>query len=215
VIVAAGAWSAPLLRAAGYVAPMVPLVATRLTTEPLGIPATLPTLMVEELSFAWVRGERGRLLWGCEYEVAPRYEFVDRDAPADLAAIETRDSVAETLAVGSRAASVIPALGCLGGRPALAVAHGLPCYTADVRALVGPVPGIGGLWLVSGDNQAGVTHAPGYGRMVAELVTGDEPSVDPAPFRLDRFEDIGPRDIAAGAADAIFELSATEARFTS
>jgi hypothetical protein len=28
------------------------------------------------------------------------------------------------------------------------VAHGLPCSTADMRALVGPVPGIDGLWLV-------------------------------------------------------------------
>jgi hypothetical protein len=54
---------------------------------------------------------------------------------------------------------------------------------------------------------ATVTHAPGYGRLVAGLVTGDEPAVDPTPFRLDRFDHLDPAEIATTAADAIFELS--------
>jgi sarcosine oxidase subunit beta len=212
VVIAAGAWSIQLLRAAGYRPPMVPLVATRLVTEPLGIPETLPTLMVEELSFTWIRGDRGRLLWGCEYEVAPRYEFVDREPPPAIDGIDPGEAVAETLAVGRRAAAVVPALGELGERSPLTVAHGMPCYTADMRALVGPVPGLEGLYLASGDNQAGVTHAPGYGRMVAELVTAAEPSVDPAAFRLERFSSADAGAIAGGAAERIFELSAQDPR---
>jgi glycine/D-amino acid oxidase-like deaminating enzyme len=43
--------------------------------------------------------------------------------------------------------------------------------------------------VVTGDNEAGVTHGPGLGRLMADLVLdGDSAWTDPAPYRLDRFE---------------------------
>ena len=54
--------------------------------------------------------------------------------------------------------------------------------------IAGAVPGIHGLWAVTGDNEAGVTHAPALGRMMAELVTQHiRPEINNASFALARF----------------------------
>jgi sarcosine oxidase subunit beta len=67
--------------------------------------------------------------------------------------------------------------------------HGAPCYTADLKPLIGELPSTPGLYVLAGDNYAGVTHAPGAGRLLAELVMGArELSVDPYPYRPERFD---------------------------
>ena len=81
VVVAAGAWTNVLLRELGFFVPMVPLVQSRIITEPLGVPSTMPTLMLQEFNHIWLREERGGLLWGSTYEEAPRYDFTDADPP--------------------------------------------------------------------------------------------------------------------------------------
>jgi glycine/D-amino acid oxidase-like deaminating enzyme len=69
-------------------------------------------------------------------------------------------------------------------------AHGAPCFTADLKPLVGELPSVPGVYVVAGDNYAGVTHAPGLGRLLAELVTrGEDLSVDAYPYRPERFGD--------------------------
>lgn len=71
VVVAAGAWTNFLLRELGFFVPMVPLVQSRIITEPLGVPSTMPTLMLQEFNHIWLREERGGLLWGSTYEETP------------------------------------------------------------------------------------------------------------------------------------------------
>jgi sarcosine oxidase subunit beta len=71
---------------------------------------------------------------------------------------------------------------------------GAPTYTADYRPLVGPVPGVQGLFAIAGCNEAGVTHAPGFGKVISELVLeGDARLTSIEPFRLDRFGESPPR----------------------
>jgi hypothetical protein len=42
---------------------------------------------------------------------------------------------------------------------------------------------------LAGENYAGVTHAAGAGRLLAELVTSvPDPCVDPYPYRPERFD---------------------------
>ena len=43
------------------------------------------------------------------------------------------------------------------------------------------------LWFSIGHAHHGLTLAPVTGRLVADLVTGDTPFVDPSPYRADRF----------------------------
>ncbi|KSV74465.1 hypothetical protein N182_27880 [Sinorhizobium sp. GL2] len=67
-------------------------------------------------------------------------------------------------------------------------AQGVPCYTPDRGLLVGRVPGTTNVVVAGGDNESGVSHGPGLGRISAELVLGQTPFVNPHRFRLERFE---------------------------
>jgi glycine/D-amino acid oxidase-like deaminating enzyme len=53
--------------------------------------------------------------------------------------------------------------------------------------VIGGVSEIPGLFIASGFSGHGFGIGPGAGRLAADLVAGDAPIVDPAPFRLDRF----------------------------
>jgi glycine/D-amino acid oxidase-like deaminating enzyme len=79
--------------------------------------------------------------------------------------------------------------------------QGMPAYTADRTFIAGAVPGIHGLWAVTGDNEAGVTHAPALGRMLAELVTQHaRTDIDYAKFGLERFTHVYADEQAVAAA---------------
>ncbi len=61
-----------------------------------------------------------------------------------------------------------------------------PCF-ADSRPVVGPAPGQPGLWLAFGHAHWGLTLAAVTGRLLAEMITGAQPLVDPTPFGAERF----------------------------
>ena len=44
-----------------------------------------------------------------------------------------------------------------------------------------------GVWLNFGHHHLGFTLGPVTGRLLAELMTGEAPFTDPAPYRADRF----------------------------
>ena len=61
-----------------------------------------------------------------------------------------------------------------------------PCFP-DSRPVIGRAPGIGGLWLALGHAHWGLTLGPATGRMIAEMMAGETPFCDPAPYRAERF----------------------------
>jgi sarcosine oxidase, subunit beta len=193
VVVAAGAWSGALLEKQGFFLPTVPQVTSRIVTDDLGLPDTTPVMMIVGTmpdepgggTVLWVRWHDGGLLWGGMYTCFPRDVLVGAPVPDRLDELPT-DGVLENLRVAA-AADFIPAL----GRPtSIRVKHGAPCYTPDDLALLGPVPGIDGLHVVGGDNEIGVTHGPGFGRVVADtLLHGHSEFADITPWRVDRFGD--------------------------
>lgn len=61
-----------------------------------------------------------------------------------------------------------------------------PC-TADMLPVMGPAPRHPGLWFNFGHAHQGFTLGPVAGRMLAELITGETPFIDPTPYRADRF----------------------------
>jgi sarcosine oxidase, subunit beta len=185
LVLAAGAWTNAILKALGAWLPLVPLVATRLTSAPLRVPPDLPAIQFCDGRRIYLRGNDERLTWGCAYEREPRYAFVQAEPPHRLDYLP-RDCVAEMERAARELAEAIPALS--RARTAQAQ-HGAPCHTADLKPLIGELPGVPGLFVVAGDNYAGLTHAPGAGRLLAELVTGvGETSVDPHPYRPGRFD---------------------------
>ncbi|MDC7788076.1 FAD-binding oxidoreductase [Rhodoplanes sp. TEM] len=61
-----------------------------------------------------------------------------------------------------------------------------PCLP-DMLPLIGEAPGHAGLWLHFGHGHQGFTLGPATGRLLAEMMTGETPVVDPAPFRPERW----------------------------
>jgi sarcosine oxidase subunit beta len=111
--------------------------------------------------------------------------LVDASVPPRLDQLPL-DGVLYTQQVGAQASAVIPLL--LRYR-SMTVAHGAPCFTPDRRGLVGSIPGTEGLYVIAGCNEAGVSHAPGWGRLTAELVTeGSGGLVEGSSFWPGRFE---------------------------
>jgi D-amino-acid dehydrogenase len=65
----------------------------------------------------------------------------------------------------------------MGTRPSFP--DSLPC--------IGEVPGRANLFSAFGHSHYGFGMAPNTGRIVAELVSGQQPNVDITPYRIDRF----------------------------
>jgi glycine/D-amino acid oxidase-like deaminating enzyme len=59
-------------------------------------------------------------------------------------------------------------------------------YTPDHLPVIGADPRVPGLWHATGHEGAGIGLAVATGRLLAELMTGRDPHVDPKPFRVDR-----------------------------
>jgi glycine/D-amino acid oxidase-like deaminating enzyme len=64
---------------------------------------------------------------------------------------------------------------------------GLMDVTPDAVPVIDEVKRIPGLFVSTGFSGHGFGIGPGAGRLMADLVAGDTPVVDPKPFRLDRF----------------------------
>ena len=73
---------------------------------------------------------------------------------------------------------------------------GLIDVTPDGVPVISAVEALPGLYLASGFSGHGFGLGPGAGRLIADLVAGDAPLVDPLPFRFDRFAQ-GRRSLAA------------------
>ncbi|HXT78953.1 MAG TPA: FAD-binding oxidoreductase [Acetobacteraceae bacterium] len=61
--------------------------------------------------------------------------------------------------------------------------------TPDAVPVISPVDSLPGFFIATGFTGHGFGIAPGAGRLMAELVTGETPVVDPTPFRYSRFTD--------------------------
>lgn len=66
---------------------------------------------------------------------------------------------------------------------------GMIDVTPDQVPVISPVDELRGLVIATGFSGHGFGIGPGAGRLAAELAAGDEPVVDPTPFRFSRFTD--------------------------
>ncbi|MGK9168489.1 FAD-binding oxidoreductase [Inquilinus limosus] len=73
---------------------------------------------------------------------------------------------------------------------------GLVDVTPDAVPVISAVDAVPGFFIASGFSGHGFGIGPGAGRLMADLVVGDTPIVDPAPFRYARFAK-GPMRAAA------------------
>ncbi len=59
--------------------------------------------------------------------------------------------------------------------------------SVDDMPLLGPVPGKPNLWLATGHGMMGVSMSAGTGQLMADLITGAPPVIDPRPYAPARF----------------------------
>ncbi len=61
-----------------------------------------------------------------------------------------------------------------------------PCLP-DMLPVIGAAPRHNGLWFDFGHQHLGLTLGPVSGLLLAQLMTGEAPFVDPSPYRAERF----------------------------
>jgi D-amino-acid dehydrogenase len=167
VVIALGPWSDELARRFGLRLPFFVKRGYHMHYEAKGNAGLTRPVLDFERGYLVTPMARGlRLTTGAE--------FARRDDPPSPAHLErVEPSARELFPIGARKEPTP----WLGRRPCL----------PDMRPIVGPFPGRPGLWLDFGHHHLGLTLGPITGRLMAELVTGDKPFVDPAPFKAERF----------------------------
>ena len=70
---------------------------------------------------------------------------------------------------------------------AQSVWRGLRPCTPDGVPILGAAPGYQNVWIATGHQMLGLQSAPGSGKLIADLMLGRKPDLDPKPFRAERF----------------------------
>jgi glycine oxidase len=165
VVVAAGAWSSTLTGVGSAIEVVKPARGqiVELQTRTRGFRSVL----FSERGYVLARAD-GRVLAGSTLEfVGYRKGVTARGLASILAlALEMVPELAEAEVVAARS----------GFRP----------HTADHLPLIGRVP-TPGLWVITGHYRNGILLAPGSAVLLADLLCGSPPGVDPGPVRPERY----------------------------
>ena len=192
VVDAAGAWARPVAALAGAVMPLAAvrhqLMITRPTSE---VDPTDPIVRVVD-SAVYLRPARGGVMLG-GFEAAPL--GVD---PGRLASgLRTADLELDLGVLQRLAATVereVPAVDAVSLADRAEHRGGMFTMTPDGRFLVGPVPGVDGLFVASGCNGSGFSSSLAIGEALAAVLCGSTPFVDLtalAPGRVPAMTDDG------------------------
>lgn len=161
VVVAAGAWSGKLLATLGLALPVKPMKGQMILFK--REPDFLPSMVLANRRYAIPRRD-GHIL------VGSTLEDVGFDKTPTVQALESLRQTAVGLLPGLAEAEIVKHWA--GLRPASP--EGIP--------YIGPVPAHEGLWLNCGHFRNGLVLAPASCQLLADLMTGQEPCVDPAPY---------------------------------
>ena len=166
-VVALGPWAPDLLEPLGIRLPLAVKRGYHRHYRPRGNAALSRVVLEAEIGYVLAPMEQGiRLTTGAE--------FADRDAPATPVQIARVMRYAHELFPLGEPVEPKP---WMGARPIF----------PDSLPVVGPAPGQPGLWLDYGHGHMGLTFGPVTGRLLAEMMSGETPFTDPAPFAAERF----------------------------
>jgi len=117
------------------------------------------------------------------YLLAPMARGIRLTTGAELALLDEPKTPDQLVAVEPIARDLFP----LGERVDSEPWMGQRPCTSDMLPVIGPATRHPGLWFAFGHAHHGLTLGPVTGRLIADMVTGAKPFVDPRPFRIDRF----------------------------
>ena len=166
-VVALGAWSSDVLTPLGYRLPLGVKRGYHMHYGAQGNASLSRPVLDAEYGYVLTPMTQGiRLTTGAE--------FARRDDPPSSAHIDKLEPIARTLFPLAERREAQP---WLGRRPCL----------PDMLPIIGPAQRHKGLWLDFGHHHLGLTLGPISGRLLAEMATGEKPSLDPRPFSAARF----------------------------
>ena len=186
VVVAVGAWSHQLLKQIDVHCPAVPAVETRFVTPPLpGVTPDMPMLIFRDWQRFYIREERGGLLLGGGDHLPDESDRqVNIDDPPQSEDIPD-DQAYRILHLLRQVDHVMPMLKDVD--KIAEIRSGMPTFTEDDLFIMGRAPAVRSLYVMAGCQESGVTHGPGFGRLISELISGQSPFVDPSPYDPARF----------------------------
>jgi len=166
-VIALGPWADVVTRALGY---KLPLAVKR------GYHMHYRAAGAARLNHPILDTERG-------YLIAPMTRGIRLTTGAEFA---LRDAIRTPVQLGRAepiARDLFPLAERLDNEPWMGAR---PC-TPDMMPIIGRAPRHDGLWFAFGHAHHGLTLGPVTGRLIGEMVAGETPFVDPAPYRADRF----------------------------
>lgn len=166
-VIALGPWSEQIFRPLGY---DMPLGWKR------GYHMHYAAKNAARLNHPVLDADVGYLLapMACGIRLTSGAEFAPRDAPPTPVQIDICEPTARALFPLAERLDPEP---WRGARPCL----------PDMLPVLGPAPRHKGLWFDFGHAHHGLTLGPVSGRLLAEMMTGETPFLDPRPYRADRF----------------------------
>ena len=166
-VVATGAWAPMLNEHLGCTLPIVPGKGYSLT---MPTPKTAPKypMIFEEHRVAVSPFQSG-------YRIGSTMEFSGYDLTVNPKRLEL---------LRSGAANYLPDADAAGAQNWA----GLRPMVYDGNPILDRSPAFGNVWIAAGHGMLGLSTATGTGRLIAELVTGAKPHIDPMPYRLSRFD---------------------------
>ena len=166
-IVALGPWSDEIFRRFGYAIPLGIKRGYHMHYQRNGNAVLNHSVLDVDNGYLIAPMNRGiRLTTGAE--------FARRDAPKTPVQLAKVEPIARKLFPLAERLDLAP---WMGARPCL----------PDMLPVIGPAPAHKGLWFDFGHQHHGLTLGPVSGRLLAEMVVGETPFTDPAPYRADRF----------------------------
>lgn len=166
LVVAAGAWSHLLARQLGD---RIPLETER------GYNTTLPTSAFDV--------KRMLIFSGHGFVVTPLETGLRVGGAVELGGIERPPNYARSKALLQKAQKFLPGLDPSGGREWMGFRPSLP----DSVPVIGGAPGRRSVVYAFGHGHLGLTQAAATGRLIRDLVLGQTPPIDLAPFSPQRF----------------------------
>ncbi|MCC7271236.1 MAG: FAD-dependent oxidoreductase [Alphaproteobacteria bacterium] len=166
VVVAAGAWSGRLVRPLGV---RVPLEAER------GYHVMLPDPGID------IRNKLSNR--SSSFSVTVMEGGVRLAGTVEIAGLDAPPMEERALVLLRQAQEMFPGIRTEGYRTWMGFRPGTP----DSVPVVGPAPGVRDLYLDFGHGHTGLTGAPMSGRLLADLVAGRTPAIDPSSYSATRF----------------------------
>ena len=167
VVIAAGAWTPELGSDLGLRVPVQAAKGYSISVErPDGYPDT-PVMFSEAKVF-----------------ITPMGAMLRMGGTLELAGLDLSINRRRLDAVVRAARTYMPGL---EPTPTIEIWRGLRPLTPDDLPIIGRPRGTSGLILATGHGMSGISQGPMTGELVAQIVTGEKPSLDIAPFSPDRF----------------------------